>query len=488
MQHRRHQLGWLLSLRNAASPARACRHRRPSLATVALLCCLSIPASTVARAAGALTPCARSGSGWCIARRIAGSVKRGELGFRFGEPLDVDGDGHADIAAGARFVLQRGTLQNGTAMVWSGATGALLRTWDGEWPDGLFGHWVMPIPDISGDGLADLIIAAPHGSVDGRSRGILVARSPKTGKELWQRREAESENLGWDLTLAGDQDRDGHPDLFVGAPAGKSGRVYLLSGKDGTVLQTYAPEGEAGSFGWYVATLDDLDGDGRPDLAVGAPFAPDADGTMVGAAWVLSSASGRELHHWKGTDRRGGFGGVVAAAGDIDGDGKGEIAVAAPATEDQTRSLPGEVSIYSGASGKELRHWSGSQPGELFGRMIVAVGDLDGDGVEDLAVSAPWWRREGADRVGRVELRSGRSGKVLDEFVGDGEDCWFGWHIRRAPDPDGRGRPTLLIGSLRHPVDGKVAVGVLDLVVLRRAKGRGGQGTITRGSRRSDIR
>jgi hypothetical protein len=423
-----------------------------------------------------------------VARRFPGSVRGGELGFRFGEPLDVDGDGRADIAAGARFKRQQKTLQNGSATVWSGASGDQVRAWDGEWPDGLFGHWVMPVPDLSGDGLADVVIAAPHGAVDGRFRGVLVARSPKTGVELWKRAETESENLGWDLTLAGDHDGDGRTDLFVGAPAQDSGLVYLLSGKDGTVLRTYAPREEGGSFGWYVARLDDLDGDGRADLAVGAPAAGNADGARVGGAWVLASASGRELYHWKGTDRRGGFGGVVAAVRDLDGDGKGEIAVAAPGTEDQTRTIPGELRIYSGATGKELRHWSGSQPGELFGRMVVAAGDLDGDGAEDLAIGAPWHRRETADRVGRVELRSGRSGAVLSELFGDEADCWFGWHIRRAPDPDGRGRPALLISSLRHPVDGKVGVGVLDLYVLRPAKGPGDQGTITRDARRSDIR
>jgi hypothetical protein len=319
-------------------------------------------------------------------------------------------------------------------------------------------------------------------------RGIVVARSPRTGKELWKRAETESQNLGWDLALAGDHDGDGDTDLFVGAPGQDSGRVYLLSGKDGSVLRTYSPPEPAGSFGWYVARLDDLDGDGRPDLVVGAPFAEDAGGAKVGRVWTLSSASGRELHHWKGTDRRGGFGEVVAAAGDLDGDGKSEIAVAAPATEDPAQTLPGEVHVYSGATGNELRHWSGSQPGEQYGRMVVGAGDLDGDGVEDLAISAPMHRRGGADKVGRVELRSGRSGRVLDVLFGDQADCWFGWHIRRAPDPDGRGRPALLIGSLRHPVDGKVGVGVLDLYVLRRAKKRGDQGTTTRGSRRRDIR
>jgi hypothetical protein len=317
-----------------------------------------------------------------------------------------------------------------------------------------------------------------------------VARSPKSGQELWRREESASENLGWDLALAGDHDGDGHPDLFVGAPSQDTGRVYLLSGKDGAVLHTYAPHGDAGSFGWYVARLDDLDGDGRAELAVGAPFARDGDGTMVGRAWILSSADGRELRRWQGDDPRGGFGGVVAAVGDLDRDGKTDLAIAAPATEDQARTLPGEVRIYSSATGKELRHWSGSQPGELFGRMVVDAGDLDGDGVADVAIGAPWHRVGSDDRVGRMELRSGRSGAVLAELFGDEAECWFGWHVRRAPDPEGHGRPALLVSSLRHAVGGSPGVGVLDLLVLRdarRAK-RTGHGTTTRGARRSDIR
>jgi hypothetical protein len=116
--------------------------------------------------------------------------------------------------------------------------------------------------------------------------------------------------------------------------------------------------------------------------------------------------------------------------------------------------------------------------------MLVDAGDLDGDGVDDVAIGAPWHRRGNDDRVGRLELRSGRTGKVLADLVGDGPDCWFGWHVRRAPDPDGRGRPALLVSSLRHPVGGNVGVGVLDLLVLRRPS----HGTTTRGTRRSDIR
>ena len=474
-------LGGLLPVASTAAPAHTCRRRRQWHAAL-LVAWLSLP-----QAVSAAPPCSDPGTGWCVARRISGSVRKATLGFRFGEPLDVDGDGHADIAAGARLKLQQKTLQNGEALVWSGATGALIRSWDGQWPDGLFGHWVMPIPDISGDGLADVVIAAPHGALGERAGGVLVARSPKTGAEIWKRGEPEADNLGWDMALAGDHDGDGHPDLFAGAPAMDTGLVRLVSGKDGSVLRTYRPPEPSESFGWYVARLDDLDGDGRPELAVGAPFARDAAGAKLGKAWILSSASGRELRRWQGTDVRGGFGGVLAAISDLDGDGKGELVVSASATEDQERSLTGELRIYSAATGKELHHWSGRQPGEEFGRMVVDAGDLDRDGVGDIAVAAPWHRRDGADRVGRVELRSGKTGDVLAELFGDGLDCWFGWHIRRAPDPDGRGRPTLLISSLRHPVDGEVAVGVVDLYVLRRAEDRA-QGTTTREARRSDMR
>jgi hypothetical protein len=415
-------------------------------------------------------------------------VEKGELGFRFGEPLDVDGDGHADVAAGARFKRQEKRLAGGSATVWSGASGQMIREWDGKWPDGLFGHWVMPVPDLSGDGLADMVITAPHAARKGHTYGVLVARSPETGEELWKRTTSESENLGWDVALAGDQDGDGRTDLFVGAPGHDTGRVYLLSGKNGKVLRVFAPRDEGASFGWYVARLDDLDGDAHADLAVGAPFAAAADGAVVGGAWVLSSASGKALHHWKGTDRRSAFGTVVAAVGDLDGDGKGDVAVASPATEDETRTLPGELRIYSSATGAELRHWSGSQPGELFARIVVGAGDLDGDGIEDLAIGAPWHGRGADHRVGRVELRAGRSGKVLGELLGDHADCWFGWHIRRAPDPDGRSRPTLLISALRRRVDGRTYAGALDLYVLRRGEGAGDQGTVSLDTRRSDIR
>ena len=355
---------------------------------------------------------------------------------------------------------------------------------------------MLPVPDLDGDGLADVVISAPNARVDGNVRGVVSARSPANGKEIWQRSGSDTENLGWDLARAGDQNGDGIADVFAGAPSVDAGGVKLLSGKDGTVLRTYTPPAAVQSFGWYVASVGDLDGDGRADLAVGAPLEPGVAEAKMGGAWALSTRDGRVLHHWQGTAKLDGFGEVVAPVGDLDGDRVGEIAVSSPRTNDQTRSLPGEVFIYSGKTGNTLRHWVGKQPGELYGRMTVSAGDVDGDGIDDVAIGAPWYAVGERTRVGRVEIRSGRTGKTLHELVGDETDGWFGWHVRRAPDPDGGKRPALLVGSLRHSADGQPAVGVIDLYVLRAKPASAGakkaprkaHGTTTRGARRSDIR
>lgn len=462
--------------------------RGPSLGLAAALV---FPSIFQARplVAATLAPCDSSAGGWCVARTFAGSADGGELGFRFGEPLDADGDGEPDVAAGARFELRGATLQNGEVTVWSGADGKVLRHWDGPFDDGLFGHWTLAVPDLDGDGAADLVVSAPTARVDGDVRGVLLALSPKTGEEIWKREGSVTENFGWDLAPAGDFDGDGRGELFVGAPSIDGGRVYLISAAHASLLRTYSPAEETRSFGFYVAGVGDLDGDGRTDFAAGAPMAMRADEKIVGAAFVVSSATGRTIHRFDGTEHLASYGEVVAALADVTGDGKAEVAVSAPRTADHSRSSPGEVFVYSGEGGELLRRWTGRQPGELYGRMVVSAGDVDGDGTADVAIGAPWYRAGDADKTGRLEIRSGRSGEVLADLVGGGADEWFGWHVRRATDPRGENRPALLVAALRRTVAGKQAAGAIDLVVLEKTdEPAPPQGTTTRGERRSDIK
>src|SRR6185436_11139212 len=103
-----------------AAPA-SCRRRRFSPRSLLALAASLLTLLFITPVSADVVPrCSTAGTGWCIARRFPGSIKGGELGFRFGEPLDVDGDGRADVAAGARFKLWHGNQQNGTAAVWSG--------------------------------------------------------------------------------------------------------------------------------------------------------------------------------------------------------------------------------------------------------------------------------------------------------------------------------------------------------------------------------
>ena len=94
--------------------------------------------------------------------RLVGEAPEGELGFRFGPPRDVDGDGISDIAAGARFTNLEWTGM-GTAAVWSSADGREIAYWEGHAQDSLFGHSVVIGSDVDGDGHPDVVAAAPNG-------------------------------------------------------------------------------------------------------------------------------------------------------------------------------------------------------------------------------------------------------------------------------------------------------------------------------------
>ena len=355
--------------------------------------------------------------------------------------------------------------------------GEELAYWEGHGVKALFGHAVLGGPDADGDGVADVVAAAPNGKYQGIYRGVLYARSVVSGRLLWSVTGEPEERLGWVMALAGDQNRDGVEDLFVGAPRGaRVGTAYLLSGSDGTTLRTFRSGEEKDQFAWHVSAVPDLDGDGLDDLLVGAFAARSDEGKMLGAVHAFSSASGARLRVWYGRDAGGLFGEMVAGLPDLDGDGAGEVAIAAPhrpVRSGETPTHPGQVFVYSGATGRELHHWRGSQPGELYGRSVASAGDLDGDGVADIAIGAPWGCRGGTQnglkKCGRFEVRSGKTGELLGGVEGHRPEMWLGWHIEAAQNlGQERSRKGLLVSALRSGEGGLVGAGSLHLYVVGR--------------------
>ncbi|UCD37282.1 MAG: VCBS repeat-containing protein [Fidelibacterota bacterium] len=233
-----------------------------------------------------------------------------------------------------------------------------------------------------------------------------------------------SDFFGISTAALGDLDGDGVLDLAVGAAYdddGGSGRgaVYVLfMNADGSVKSYQKISATAGSFtatldnsdyfGLSMAALGDLDGDGVTDLAVGAGYDDDG-GSDRGAVYVLfMNTNGSVKSFQKISDTQGGFtatlangnafGSALGALGDLDGDGIGDLAVGAflDDTGGQDRgalyflflNANGTVKSYQKVSDTEGGFTATLDNFDYFGRSLAALGDLDGDGVTDLAVGA----------------------------------------------------------------------------------------------------
>jgi len=299
---------------------------------------------------------------------------------------DVDADGTPDLIAGIPTV---GGVESGCARVWSGATFAPLYTFDGDSAADRFGHSVGSAGDVDGDGHADLIVGAPWEDAAGNDAGMARVLSGQDGAPLYTFYGAAAEaRLGWSVSGAADVDGDGYDDVIVGAAAGGgfTGAAFVHSGQTGAVLHAFTGAAVLDWFGYSVSGAGDVDGDGRPDLIVGA-WGDDTHGTDAGAAFVHSGADGALLHDWHGADADDRFGWSVSGAGDLDLDGLADLVVGA-LHDDGSFADAGSASAFSGAAGAPLFVAQGVEDNASFGRSVSDAGDTDADGVPDIVVGA----------------------------------------------------------------------------------------------------
>ncbi|MDQ3033220.1 MAG: MopE-related protein [Myxococcota bacterium] len=276
--------------------------------------------------------------------------------------------------------------------------------------------------DYDGDGYSDIAAGAYRDDLPEVNEGVVwlhggAALGPSAEGAI----DSPADEIGAFFGMAAaaaDLDGDGYTDLAVGAPyvgAADEGAVYVFYGSATglaaapslTLLGTQA----GAEFGRSVAAAGDLDGDGYADLVVGAPM-HDAGALDEGAAFVFyGSAAGIgatpdvTLDNPR-NDASARFGARVAGIGDVDGDGLADLAIAAPLQDTLVGSSAGQVLIYAGASAGIA-----SSPSRTidttFGAAsqlgsALAGGDFDGDGIGDLAIGA-----SSASSGGRVAIYAG---------------------------------------------------------------------------------
>ena len=298
-----------------------------------------------------------------------------ENGFSVAGCGDVNGDGRVDVLAGARFDAPNG-FKSGSAAVLSGADGSLLHFLAGDSTGDELGFVVSGAGDFDGDGVPELLAGAPNDDRNGADSGSVFVYSGASGALLRiLSGDAAGDHFGWSVTGCGDMNFDGVADLAAGAPDAdprglSSGAVYFYSGASGTRLGTRPGDAAGDALGWSVAALGDSNGDGIAEIVAGAPFAA-AGGANAGSVYLL--APGLPARRVNGAAAGALFGWSVAGNADLDGDGVPDAAAGAPSA-DGNGTDSGSMSAISGAAATLLWTVRGDGAFDQLGYSVAVLG------------------------------------------------------------------------------------------------------------------
>jgi hypothetical protein len=357
-----------------------------------------------------------------------GTIVEANLGYTVRNAGDVDGDGVNDVIASAPGGI---VGVNAQVFVYSGATGILLRQWTG--PQN-YGRGVDGCGDINGDGLDDVIIGRGASGCEIRDVGagfIIRLIAPPSGAGIF----------GDKVAGVGDVNGDNVPDVAISAY--NSGTVEVASGATGAIIHSLS--GGASNRSPVIAPCSDIDGDGVPEILTGIGDSGQS------RARVFSGGTGAMLYNWQQSS--GYLGYSLAEVGDISGDGIPEIAVGGWQQVSPTGFGDGVVNVYSGQTGAliDLLYPPLGSPSD-FGRAVAAAGDLNADGVPDVAVGAEH----------HLLILSGATGTEImriDEQPASG----YGWSLDPMGDIDGDGYEDLALGA-RYWVQGLQDCGMVAVI------------------------
>jgi hypothetical protein len=332
-----------------------------------------------------------------------------------------------------------------------------------------FGVAVAPAGDVNGDGYADVIVGADgydNGQAD-EGRAFVYHGSP-AGLATTAAWAAESNQagalFGAAVATAGDVNGDGYSDVIVGArnyDNGQTdeGRAYVYLGSAAglnTPAWTAESDQASSSFGISVGAAGDVNGDGYSDVIVGARWYDNGQ-SDEGRAYVYhgSAAGLAATAAWTAESNQASayFGQSVATAGDVNGDGYGDVIVGADYA-DYGQTDEGRAYVYFGSAaglgGTAAWTAESDQAGAYFGHSVATAGDVNGDGFADVIVGAYSYDGGQTDE-GRafVFLGSAAGPATTAAWTAESDQAysWFGFLVGTAGDVNGDGYADVIVGA-----------------------------------------
>jgi hypothetical protein len=407
------------------------------------------------------------------------AVDGGEIGAQFGFSVgaagDVNGDGYDDVVVGS-WLYDNGQGDEGRAFLYLGSASGLRTTpsWsaEGNYPQVWFGYAVGTAGDVNRDGYSDVLVGSPnYTNIEaGEGRAFLYLGSP-SGLGATPAWTAESNQggaqFGRSLSTAGDVNRDGYSDVIVGAPSysnGQSGegRAYLYlgsaSGLSAAPAWTAESDQVSAAFGSSVSAAGDVNGDGFADVLVGANLFDNGQSDEGRAFLYLGRSSGlNDTPAWTAESDQPGarFGDHVAAAGDVNRDGYGDVLVGAPFYGGGQIS-EGRAFLYMGSAAGLAATPAWTAESDQNGARLDAVdtaGDFNGDGYSDVIVGAMLYDN-GLTDAGRASIYFGSASGLAASpgWIADGNQAGanLGTSVGTAGDVDGDGIDDVIIGAAKY--------------------------------------